>query len=63
MKNFNDKIDDLIKDEQEAIDGYNEFLDSIKDNKDFKSIQRIIDDIIYDERQHKSILKEMKSNV
>lgn len=56
------KIDPLIADEYEAIDGYEKYLSSIKGTAEFGSISKVIQEIIGDERDHIKRLNELKKS-
>jgi rubrerythrin len=59
MSNICDKIDELIADEQEAIDSYNEFLPTIPGD-DIHKIYLTIENIREDEQRHYKELLQLK---
>ena len=54
------KIDPLIADEYEAIEGYEKYLSSIKGTAEFGSVSGVIKEIIGDEQDHIKRLNELK---
>ena len=59
-------IDVLIKDEEAAIDGYNSFLNQIKDTIPetvYNTIEEQLKEVIQDEEDHINILNTMKENL
>ena len=56
------KIDPLIAEEYEAIEGYEKYLSSIKGTAEFGSVSSVIKEIIGDEQDHIKRLNELKRN-
>lgn len=59
-------IDVLIKDEEAAIDGYNSFLNQIKDTIPetvYNTIEKQLKEVIQDEEDHINILNTIKENL
>ena len=59
-------IDVLIKDEEAAIDGYNSFLNQIKDTIPetvYNTIEEQLKEVIQDEEDHINILNTIKENL
>lgn len=65
-KEFNEQISYLIKDEEEAIDGYVEAIKVLEDKMtegQNAEIHRVMTHIINEEKEHIKELKELKSKL
>lgn len=52
------EIDNLLKDEEEAIDGYEKAIAKVEDNH----LKEQLEEILYEERKHKAFLIGVKEN-
>ena len=63
---INSKLNFLIKDEEEAIEGYNNALNSLQPKmtvEQFNRLQEVLTHIIGEENEHIKELKQLKSDL